>query len=84
MSATRLAGRRERAYATCLFEAEPEKSRHYFVFLGLSVSLFLLLVGKDVVPGHCVGKSDKTFSFERREHFVSFLVINLFLDLRTY
>ena len=84
MSAARLTCRHERASATCFFEAEPEKSRHDFVFLGLSVSLFLLLVGKDVVPGHSVGNTDKTLSFERRENFLSFLVIDLFLDLRTY
>jgi hypothetical protein len=69
---------------TCFFEAEPEKSRHDFAFLGLSVSLVLPLVGKDVVPGHSVRNSDKTLSFERREKFVSFLGINLFLDLRAY
>ena len=72
MSAARLTGRQERASATCFLEAEPEESSHDFAFLCLYVSLFLLLVGKDVVPGHSVGNTDKTLSFERRENFVSF------------
>jgi len=87
MSAARLTGRHERATATCLlffFNAEPEKSRHHdFAFLGLSVSLFLL-VGEDVVPGCSVGNTYKTLSFDRREKFVSFHEIRLFLDLPTY
>jgi hypothetical protein len=67
MSAARLTGRHERASATCRFEAEPEKSRQDYTFLGLSVSLFLLLVGKDVVLGRSVGNTDKTLSFDGRE-----------------
>ena len=58
VSAARLTGRHERVSATCFFETKPEKSRHDFACLGLSVSLFLLLVGKDVVPGHSVGNTD--------------------------
>lgn len=64
MSAARLTGRHERASATCFFffEAEPEKSGHDFAFLGLYVSLFLLMVRKKVVTGHSVGNTDKTLS----------------------
>jgi len=63
MSAPRLTGRHERASATFFFEGEPEKSGRDFVFIGLYVSLFLLLVGKEVVTGHSVGDTGTTLSF---------------------